>query len=153
MDSGTMRCKMLLGGFCVICGYDRCPNSWALQLHHMDPRKKITDLSTVHNGMTDQEVMRLLTKETVILVCSNCHAEIHCGMHPDLLIRRPARRRTAPLVRLTPKVTRQQVTHRLPDLEECHVDTLRRLRRQTKWTKIQRAAIELEFLSRKQSGL
>lgn len=73
--------KKEAGGKCVICGYNKCDH--ALDFHHIDPTKK------------DFEVNRRLTlaidtlrKETekCVLVCSNCHREIHAGLHPEYLI-------------------------------------------------------------------
>ena len=60
------------GGKCEICGYNKCMR--ALEFHHLNPNEKDFTLS------------RYLTREfsdlkkevdKCILVCSNCHAEIH----------------------------------------------------------------------------
>lgn len=64
------------GGRCSICGYSRCAS--ALEFHHLDPDKKdfgIAQTSSYKN-------LELLKKEIdkCILVCSNCHREIHAGL-------------------------------------------------------------------------
>jgi hypothetical protein len=63
-----------MGGKCVCCGYDKCAR--ALQFHHLDPSKKDFQIS----GMSIS--LDRLKEETkkCILVCSNCHAEIHDGI-------------------------------------------------------------------------
>lgn len=62
----------LLGSKCSICGYNRCVD--ALEFHHKDPKKKEFRLGA-GNTMSWKEYKRELSK--CILVCSNCHKEIH----------------------------------------------------------------------------
>lgn len=60
------------GGKCVKCGYNKC-NS-ALEFHHIDPNEK--DFSVSQNmNMSWDKIKKELDK--CILVCSNCHREIH----------------------------------------------------------------------------
>jgi len=62
------------GGKCVKCGYDR--NLAALAWHHLDPQTKRfqLDLRSLSNrGERDIRV----ELEKCMLVCANCHAEIH----------------------------------------------------------------------------
>lgn len=65
-----------LGSKCCFCGYNRC--SAALDFHHIDETTKEFGLS--QNGMTRswEKTKRELKK--CILVCSNCHREIHAGL-------------------------------------------------------------------------
>lgn len=61
------------GGKCEICGYDKCIG--ALDFHHLDPSKKDFAIS---NSNIYKNLDKL--KEEVdkcILVCANCHREIH----------------------------------------------------------------------------
>ena len=73
--------KLLLieekGGKCLQCGYSR--NHAALDFHHIDPSTKefALDLRALSNRKW-QKV--LVEAEKCILLCSNCHAEVH---HPD----------------------------------------------------------------------
>lgn len=61
------------GGKCQRCGYDKCIN--ALQFHHVDPLTKKFEPSYVIMRFTWERAFEELKK--CILVCSNCHAELH----------------------------------------------------------------------------
>lgn len=59
------------GGKCARCGYDKYQG--ALEFHHLDPKEK-------DFGFGNSTVSWLKMKEELdkcILVCSNCHREIH----------------------------------------------------------------------------
>lgn len=63
------------GGKCIVCGYDKSRR--ALSFHHLDPDQKehtIAEQSTQSWGKMKEEI------DKCILVCSNCHAEIHEGL-------------------------------------------------------------------------
>lgn len=64
------------GGKCVFCGYDKCQD--ALGFHHLESEKKEFGLSS-STGLCRswEKVKKELDK--CILVCANCHAEIHAG--------------------------------------------------------------------------
>lgn len=64
------------GGKCVQCGYCKC--SRALQFHHIDPTKKDFAISVEGDTRSWGEIQRELDK--CVLVCSNCHAEIHANI-------------------------------------------------------------------------
>lgn len=73
----------LKGGKCSICGYRK--NLSALVFHHADADKKEfkLDMRSLSNR-TLTEVMSEVDK--CILVCANCHAEIHnANLNLDLL--------------------------------------------------------------------
>lgn len=74
------RAVAYLGGKCTLCPYDRCLS--ALEFHHRDPREKDFVISS---KMSWEALVRELEK--TVLVCSNCHREIHAGLHPHLLDR------------------------------------------------------------------
>lgn len=61
------------GGKCEICGYDKCIS--ALEFHHNNPNEK--EFAIGEKGKTRS--LEILKKEVdkCILVCSNCHKEIH----------------------------------------------------------------------------
>ena len=66
-----------LGGKCKICNYDKCQN--ALQFHHIDPKTKKFAISDAQRmAFTQQEIDEEINK--CILVCANCHVEIHSGL-------------------------------------------------------------------------
>ena len=62
----------LLGGKCSICGYNKCVD--ALEFHHTNPEIKEFKLGS-GNTMSWKEYKNEALK--CILVCSNCHKEIH----------------------------------------------------------------------------
>lgn len=64
------------GGKCEKCGYSKCKS--ALEFHHTNPEEK--DFSIGQKGETRswERVKKELDK--CILVCSNCHREIHENM-------------------------------------------------------------------------
>jgi len=63
------------GGSCEICNYNRCIE--ALEFHHLDPKEKDFGISTNTNRAWDKIKKEL---DKCILVCSNCHREIHSGI-------------------------------------------------------------------------
>lgn len=66
------KCIEYKGGKCSVCGYDKC--SAALEFHHLDPSKKefnINKSATLSFKKLKPEL------DKCILVCSNCHREIH----------------------------------------------------------------------------
>ncbi len=73
------RVVALLGGRCEICGYDRCLS--ALEAHHLDPATKDFNLSdTLDFGLIEEELKKC------VLLCANCHREVHDGLHPRYLL-------------------------------------------------------------------
>ena len=68
------KCVDYLGGKCVVCGYDR--NIKALQFHHLNPKDKEFGISEKSNLLFAKAKEEL---DKCILVCSNCHFEIHDG--------------------------------------------------------------------------
>ena len=61
-----------LGGKCCICGYNKCID--ALEFHHENPDRKEFKLGS-GNTISWKEYKKEALK--CILVCSNCHKEIH----------------------------------------------------------------------------
>lgn len=64
------------GAKCQVCGYDRYIGS--LSFHHLDPEKKDFSLSTKGLYRSWKRVLKELDK--CVLVCNNCHGEIHGGI-------------------------------------------------------------------------
>ena len=64
------------GNKCAICGYDKCQR--ALNFHHIDPSKKEFDLAS--RGLTRSWKKIKDEIKKCVLVCANCHAEIHEGI-------------------------------------------------------------------------
>lgn len=59
------------GGCCQMCGYDKCVE--ALEFHHNDPNEKDFTIS----GKSWSFDRLKIEADKCILVCSNCHKEIH----------------------------------------------------------------------------
>lgn len=68
----------LMGGQCCICGYKK--NYSALEFHHINPSEKEFKLDSRRLANTKSDII-LKEAEKCMLVCSNCHQEIH---HPSL---------------------------------------------------------------------
>jgi len=64
------------GGKCVICGYNRDVS--ALEFHHREGTSKDFGLST--RGITRSWEKTRKELDKCILVCANCHREIHSGL-------------------------------------------------------------------------
>jgi len=66
-----------MGGKCQCCGYNACKE--ALAFHHIDPSQKELAFGSLRaNPKTWNKVVEELKK--CILVCHNCHSEIHAGL-------------------------------------------------------------------------
>jgi DNA-binding CsgD family transcriptional regulator len=63
------------GGKCIACGYNKCIR--ALNFHHLDPNEKDFGISSGNTRSWEKTKIEL---DKCILVCSNCHAEIHEGL-------------------------------------------------------------------------
>jgi 5-methylcytosine-specific restriction endonuclease McrA len=62
------------GGKCELCGYSKCAR--ALEFHHLNPDEK--DFSISGRSLSFDKLKSEVDK--CILVCSNCHSEIHDGL-------------------------------------------------------------------------
>jgi hypothetical protein len=60
------------GGECIKCGYTKCNR--ALEFHHLDPNEKDFTFGYYKVLSWDKIIPEL---DKCILVCSNCHREIH----------------------------------------------------------------------------
>ncbi len=66
------------GGKCEICGYDKCID--ALEFHHINPKEKEIAISS-GNIKSFETLKKEVDK--CILVCSNCHKEIHYKLNEE----------------------------------------------------------------------
>lgn len=69
------RAVYVLGDKCQCCGYNKCRA--ALEFHHLNPEEKEISFCSNANrswGVTKEELKKC------ILVCANCHREIHAGL-------------------------------------------------------------------------
>ena len=70
------KCVSYKGGECQLCGYSKCKE--ALDFHHIDESTKSFGISGSH-ARSWKVIEAELDK--CMLVCSNCHREIHAGLH------------------------------------------------------------------------
>ncbi len=77
--SGNKRAKLkeqavaFMGGKCQICGYNRCMRNFAF--HHINSRDKSFQITGAWSWRKIEEELK-----KCILVCHNCHGEIHEGL-------------------------------------------------------------------------
>lgn len=64
------------GGKCQLCGYSYCAE--ALEFHHPDPRQKGFGISQKGYTRSWEKVKKEVEK--CVLICANCHREIHAGL-------------------------------------------------------------------------
>lgn len=72
------------GGECIICKHKESQVS--LCFHHIDPSKKEISISKVCNL---EKGIKEASK--CILICRNCHFEIHSGFYPEYLLNKTSR--------------------------------------------------------------
>lgn len=76
--SAKMHYVIVKGGHCQKCGYSK--NIASLCFHHLDPSKKTFNLTGQNlQKLSEKVVMEEL--ENCLLLCNNCHSEIH---NPEL---------------------------------------------------------------------
>lgn len=64
----------ILGGKCCNCGYDKCES--ALEFHHLIPEEKEFTISTQPHMAFEKVALEI---KKCILLCANCHRELHSG--------------------------------------------------------------------------
>ena len=65
----------LAGGKCIKCGYSDCVG--ALQFHHINPDEKTIGRRTLIQLSMDKALEEI---KKCILLCANCHAELHYNL-------------------------------------------------------------------------
>ena len=66
----------IAGGKCQICGYKKCLK--ALDFHHLNPKQRSFSLDV--RGLTKSWNTIVDEIHKCVLVCANCHREIHAGV-------------------------------------------------------------------------
>lgn len=66
-------CVEYMDTICIICGYDKCVA--ALEFHHKNPDKK--EFGIAQGGITYSWNKIYKEIKKCIMICSNCHKEIH----------------------------------------------------------------------------
>jgi len=67
--------KKILGNKCEFCGYNKCLN--ALEFHHKSGKKE-DHVSRMIRDVSRQKSLKEIDK--CILLCANCHRELHAGV-------------------------------------------------------------------------
>ena len=67
----------VLGGKCCICGYDKC--SRAMDFLHLNEDEKEFGIAS-SNSITMALDKQLIELRKCVLLCANCHREVHYGM-------------------------------------------------------------------------
>ena len=75
-------CLDYKGSACKVCGYNRCIS--ALSFHHLNPSEKDFNISA-NNGCKSWDKMKKELDKCVLL-CSNCHSEVHYGLIDNKLL-------------------------------------------------------------------
>lgn len=69
----------VFGSKCCLCGYDKVQD--ALEFHHINPEEK--EYAIAKNGTCHDLEKDLAEIKKCILVCSNCHREIHKNLYSE----------------------------------------------------------------------
>lgn len=70
------QCVKYKGGSCCVCGYSKYYG--ALEFHHIDPTLKDFTIANSARKVLNNKIKEELDK--CILLCSNCHKEIHADL-------------------------------------------------------------------------
>lgn len=68
------------GGKCELCGYDKCID--ALEFHHKNPDEK--DFQISRDGYSNKWETVVKELDKCMLLCANCHRELHSRDHKDM---------------------------------------------------------------------
>jgi len=70
------RALQLFNNKCACCNYDKC--AAALEFHHLEPEHKDFSISKAYSEPKAWDII-VKELEKCVLVCANCHREIHYG--------------------------------------------------------------------------
>lgn len=66
-----------MGSCCQICSYNKCDN--ALEFHHLNPKEKEMGLGAIRGNIVGWNKIIIELKKCILL-CANCHREVHEGV-------------------------------------------------------------------------
>lgn len=69
------QCVEYKGGKCFVCGYNKFQGS--LDFHHVNPQEKDFGIATMKTNSFDSLKKEL---DKCVMLCKNCHAEVHAGL-------------------------------------------------------------------------
>lgn len=107
------------GGKCEKCGYNKCVA--AMDFHHKDPKEKDFGLSS--NGNTQS--WKKLTEEAdkCLLLCANCHRELHAELNGYIDIRTDIRKQTYKTIKKESAPSRQKQPKQYNKCKTCNKNT------------------------------
>ena len=74
------KCVDYKGGKCIKCGYNKC--NAALDFHHLEPEHKDFSISHFNRRSWDENKELIISElDKCILLCSNCHRELHDNLN------------------------------------------------------------------------
>lgn len=107
------------GGKCEKCGYNKCVA--AMDFHHKDPKEKNFGLSS--NGNTQS--WKKLTREAdkCLLLCSNCHRELHEELNGYKDTRTDIRKQTYKTIKKESAPSRKKHPKQYNKCKTCNIET------------------------------
>jgi 5-methylcytosine-specific restriction endonuclease McrA len=69
------KCVEYKGGKCFVCGYNKFQGS--LDFHHVDPKEKDFGIATMKSNSFESLKQEL---DKCVLLCKNCHCEVHASL-------------------------------------------------------------------------
>ena len=76
-NTKTQQIVDYMGGCCIVCGYNK--SNYAMECHHTDPTQKEHTISQLKYKKWETILKEI---EKCVLVCSNCHRDIHTNKTP-----------------------------------------------------------------------
>lgn len=75
--NAKLRLIRAFGGRCCVCGYDKCAE--VFEFHHLNPSEKEITWGQMRSNIKGWNLI-IVEMRKCIMVCSNCHKEIHAGV-------------------------------------------------------------------------
>lgn len=69
--------KLLKEDGCMICGYNKC--DMGLHFHHIGNEKN----KCISRCNTVSQIKREILNSNLVIICANCHSEVHFGLIKD----------------------------------------------------------------------
>jgi hypothetical protein len=85
-----LKLVILSGGQCKLCGYNKCLH--ALSFHHLNPKTKNFNINTVTCRAKNWDLL-LKELQKCIVLCLNCHMELHHKPEDKIAYQTKCRRR------------------------------------------------------------
>lgn len=107
------------GGKCEKCGYNKCVA--AMDFHHKDPKEKDFGLSSNGNTQSWEKLTREADK--CLLLCSNCHRELHEELNGYKDTRTDIRKQTYKTIKKESALSRKKQPKQYNKCKNCNIET------------------------------